>query len=147
MADTARFFLAGFGYNFIRDDDNVAPPDYVPHMREILRWFANEIGDPIGIDPVAYENRLENNYPNPFNPTTTIKYSVAERGAVTLKIYNAAGQLIRTLVDEEKAPVQGGFTANWNGMNDSGQPVASGVYFYRLTAQNFSQTKKMVLLK
>jgi flagellar hook assembly protein FlgD len=64
-----------------------------------------------------------------------------------LKIYNAAGQLVRTLVDEEKAPVQGGFSVNWNGLNDHGQSVASGVYFYQLTSQNFSQTKKMVLLK
>ncbi len=147
LADTARFYLAGFAFNFIRDDDQVYPPDYKPHLREILRWFANEIPAPVGIDPVAFENRLDPNYPNPFNPTTTIKYSVAERGQVTLKIYNAAGQLVRTLVNEEKAPVQGGFSERWNGLNDHGQPVASGVYFYQLTAKNFSQTKKMVLLK
>jgi hypothetical protein len=142
----ARFYLAGFAYNFIRSDDLVFPPDYAPHLKEVLSFFENEIGDPVGVDPVAI-NRLDNNYPNPFNPTTTIKFSVAERGHVTLKIYNAAGQLVRTLVDEEKAPVQGGFTAQWNGLSDHGQPVASGVYFYQLTAKNFSQTKKMVLLK
>ncbi len=51
--------------------------------------------------------RLEDNYPNPFNPTTTIKYSIADRGQVTLKIYNAAGQLVRTLVNEEQAPAGG----------------------------------------
>jgi hypothetical protein len=147
QGDTARFFLAGFAFNFIDDDDVVYPPDYKPHLKEILEWFENEIGDPIGIDPVAYENRLENNYPNPFNPTTTIKYSIRERGHVTLKIYNAAGQLVRTLMDEEQAPQATGFSKVWNGMNDHGQPVASGVYFYQLTAKNFSQTKKMVLLK
>jgi hypothetical protein len=147
VGDTARFFLAGYGFNFIRDDDNVVPPDYAPHLREILRWFQNEIGNPIGIDPVAYENRLDNNYPNPFNPATTIKYSIAERGHVSLAIYNAAGQLVRTLVDDEQVPKEGGFSVSWDGTTNTGGPVASGVYFYRLTAVNFSQTKKMVVLK
>jgi hypothetical protein len=147
VGDTARFFLAGYAFNFIRDDDNVPPPDYAPHLREILRWFQNEIGNPIGIDPVAYENRLDNNYPNPFNPTTAIKFSIADAGRVTLKIYNAAGQLVRTLVDEEMAPRPEGFSVNWDGTNNAGGPAASGVYFYQLTSKNFSQTKKMVLLK
>jgi hypothetical protein len=146
-ASQARFFLAGFAYNFIRDDDTNGVPDYVNHLHEILVWFQNIIGAPTGIDPVAFANNLDDNYPNPFNPTTTIKYSIAEHGQVTLKIYNAAGQLVRTLINEEQAPVQGGFSKVWNGMNEQGQPVASGVYFYQLTAKDFSQTKKMVLLK
>jgi hypothetical protein len=144
---TARFVLSGFAYNFIRDDAVGGPPDRVNHLRDILIWFQNPIGEPTGIDPVAFANNLDDNYPNPFNPTTTIKYSIAERGQVQLKIYNAAGQLVRTLINEEQAPVQGGFSKIWNGMNEQGQPVASGVYFYQLTAKNFSQTKKMVLLK
>jgi hypothetical protein len=144
---TARFVLSGFAYNFIRDDAVGGPPDRVNHLRDILIWFQNPVGEPTGIDPVAFANSLDDNYPNPFNPTTTIKYSIAERGQVSLKIYNAAGQLVRTLIDEEQAPVQGGFSKVWNGMNEQGQPVASGVYFYQLTAKNFSQTKKMVLLK
>ena len=143
----ARFFLAGYAYNFVRDDDTNGVPDYVKHLQEILVWFQNVISEPTGIDPVAFANNLDDNYPNPFNPTTTIKYSIAERGQVMLKIYNAAGQLVRTLIDEEQAPVQGGFSKVWNGMNEQGQSVASGVYFYQLTAKNFSQTKKMVLLK
>jgi hypothetical protein len=146
-ATNARFYLAGFAYNFIRDDDTNGVPDYVNHLHEIITWFQNVIQDPTGIDPVAFANSLDDNYPNPFNPTTTIKYGIAERGQVTLKIYNAAGQLVRTLIDEEQAPVQGGFSKVWNGMNELGQPVASGVYFYQLSAKNFSQTKKMVLLK
>jgi hypothetical protein len=146
QATNARFYLSGFAYNFIRDDDLNGVPDYVKHLQELLVWFENIIGDPVGIDPVAFNN-LEDNYPNPFNPTTTIKYSIAERGHVSLKIYNAAGQLIRTLVNEEQAPQANGFSKVWNGLNDHSQPVASGVYFYQLTAKNFSQTKKMVLLK
>ena len=143
---TARFFLAGFGFNFIRDNDLNGVPDYVKHLQELLVWFENLVPAPTGIDPVAF-NKLDDNYPNPFNPTTTIKYSIAENGRVTLKIYNAAGQLVRTLIDEEQAPQAGGFSKVWNGMNEQSQPVASGVYFYQLTAKDFSQTKKMVLLK
>jgi hypothetical protein len=144
---TARFFLAGFGFNFIRDDVVSGVPDYAVHLHATLLWMNNVLPAPTGIDPVAFANSLDDNYPNPFNPTTTLRYGIAERGCVTLKIYNAAGQLVRTLVDEEQVPQQGGFSKIWNGMNERGEPVASGVYFYQLTAKNFSQTKKMVLLK
>ena len=66
---------------------------------------------------------------------------------MSLKIYNAAGQLVRTLVDEVQSPQATQFAETWNGLNDRGQPVSSGVYFYKLTATDFTQTKKMVLLK
>jgi flagellar hook assembly protein FlgD len=66
---------------------------------------------------------------------------------VSLKIYNAAGQLVRTLVDEEQSPRVEGFSAMWDGRGNRGEDVASGVYFYKLTAKEYSQTKKMVLLK
>jgi hypothetical protein len=146
-SSNARFYLAGFAYNFIRDDDTDGVPDYVNHLHEILTWFQNVIGEPTGIDPVAFANTLDDNYPNPFNPTTTIKYSIASAGRVSLKVYNAAGQLVRTLVDEEQAPTAEGFSVTWDGASNTGEKVASGVYFYRLTANEFSQTKKMVLLK
>jgi flagellar hook assembly protein FlgD len=96
---------------------------------------------------VAYADRLENAYPNPFNPATTITYSIASAGRVSLKVYNAAGQLVRTLVDEDQSPRPEGFTVTWNGLGDRGERAASGVYFCKLTAREFSQTKKMVLLK
>jgi hypothetical protein len=146
MATNARFYLAGFGFNFIRDDDTNGIPDYVKHLQELLVWFENIIPNPVGITPVAF-NSLSDAYPNPFNPTTTIKYSIADAGRVSLKIYNAAGQLVRTLVDEEQAPRPEGFSATWDGRGNRGEDVASGVYFYKLTAKEFSQTKKMVLLK
>ncbi len=146
----ARFVLEGFAYNYIRDDDTIPPQvalDRAVHLRDILVWYENLIPDPIGVDPVAFENRLDNAYPNPFNPATTIKYSIKDRGHVSLRIYNAAGQLIRTLVDEMQSPCETGFAETWNGMNDQGQPVSSGVYFYKLVTKGFTQTKKMVLLK
>jgi len=147
VADTARFFLAGYAFNHIRDDDQLGPPDYVVHLSEILEFFQNNMEDPTGIDPVAFVNNLEGNYPNPFNPTTTIKYSIASPGRVSLKIYNAAGQLVRTLVDEERSPSAEGFAVRWDGTDNRGQGVSSGVYFYKLAATGFTQTKKMVLLK
>jgi len=147
VGSTARFFLAGFGFDFIRDDDTDNVPDYATHLWKVLQWMQNVIAAPTGIDPVAFANRLENAYPNPFNPTTTIRYSIASAGRVSLKIYNAAGQLVRTLVDEEQTPTAEGFAATWDGFDNRGQSVASGVYFYKLATREFSDTKKMVLLK
>jgi flagellar hook assembly protein FlgD len=71
---------------------------------------------------------------------------VKERANVQLRIYNVAGQLIRTLVNEARTPGEV-HTATWDGRNDAGQSVSSGVYFYKLVAGTFVQTKKMVLLK
>jgi M6 family metalloprotease-like protein len=88
------------------------------------------------------------NHPNPFNPATTISYSIKDPGRVTLRVYNAAGQLVRTLVDDVQAPRAGGFSVVWDGRNDMGAPVSSGVYMYKLTAaQEFQSVKKLVLLK
>jgi len=89
---------------------------------------------------------LGQNVPNPFNPTTTILYDVsAGGGAVTLQIFDVSGRLVRTLVDGHQSP--GSKSVVWNGTNDRGQGVASGIYFYRMTAPQFSSTRKMVLLQ
>ena len=108
----------------------------------------NVVPAPTGFDEAPeFVNRLEANYPNPFNPTTTIQYEIKNQGHVSLKIYNAAGQLVRTLVNEVQTPQIGGFEVTWDGRSNAGQQVSSGVYFYRLVAKDFTQTKKMVLLK
>jgi len=143
----ARFFLGGFGTNFIRDDDTDELPDCVKHISEIFSWFQGSTQVPTGIDPLACANRLDNAYPNPFNPTTTIRYSIASAGHVSLRIYNAAGQLVRTLVDEKQTPVAEGFNVTWDGTDNHGQNVSSGVYFYKLSAKEYTDCKKMVLLK
>jgi hypothetical protein len=89
---------------------------------------------------------LYQNVPNPFNPTTTINYDVpAGGGHVTLRIYDVAGRQVQTLVNGSQTP--GRKTVVWNGRNSSGQMVATGVYFYRMTALGFEQTRKMVMLK
>jgi len=91
------------------------------------------------------KSSLSQNYPNPCNPETTVEYSLAESCHVTLKIYNMAGKLIKTLIDEYQQA--GSHKITWHGDNDAGQEVASGVYFYRIKAGDFVSTKKMVVLK
>jgi hypothetical protein len=88
---------------------------------------------------------LGQNYPNPFNPWTTISYQLPERVFVSLKVYNVLGELVRTL-QEGKRPA-GRYTVQWDGQGNSGRSVASGVYFYRITAGNFSKTGKMLLIR
>jgi hypothetical protein len=90
--------------------------------------------------------QLMQNVPNPFNPSTTIRFVVPEGGAgVTLRVYDAAGRLVRTLLDGFQPGGPG--TAVWDGTDAAGDPAASGLYFYRLEADGFTQTKKMLLLK
>ena len=93
---------------------------------------------------------LMQNFPNPFNPETWIPYSLAEAASVTVRIYNVTGELIRSIdVGRQGA---GAYTsrqraAHWDGKDDTGQSVASGVYFYQLLADNFSETRRMVVMK
>ena len=88
---------------------------------------------------------LIGNYPNPFNPETTISYSVKEPAPVKIEIYNTKGQLVRTLVNQIQP--RGFYSEIWNGTDERGNPVASGVYMYRMTAGNYRSHKKMMLIK
>ncbi len=88
---------------------------------------------------------LGQNYPNPFNPTTVIAFSLKAPADVSLRIYDAGGRLVRTLVDARYEA--GSFRVEWNGLDSSGMQAASGVYFYRLKASDFDGTRKMVLLR
>lgn len=88
---------------------------------------------------------LESNYPNPFNPVTTIAFNLAESGHASLKVYNTKGQLVRQLINSELNA--GKHHLVWDGRDSSGRPVASGLYLYRLNTRNFSQTRKMMLMK
>jgi hypothetical protein len=89
--------------------------------------------------------KLEQNYPNPFNPTTQINYAIPARSMVSLKIFNTLGQEVQTLVNEIQKP--GYYEMKWNGLNNHSQNAAAGVYFYQLKAGDFTQTKKMILVK
>jgi hypothetical protein len=106
-------------------------------------------GIPVGIaEPqslIPDEFALHQNYPNPFNPTTTIRYDLKENSDVVLQIYNLLGQNIRTLVNARQ---EAGYReVVWDGRNNVGNAVASGIYIYRIEAGNFVQTRKMVLMR
>lgn len=88
---------------------------------------------------------LGQNFPNPFNPSTTIRYSLPRAGNATIKIFNIQGQLVRTLVDGHVDA--GHHEVTWNGTNQENETAASGVYFYRLETGTFSETRKMMLIK
>ncbi len=94
---------------------------------------------------VALVTRLNKNYPNPFNPVTSISFSLKETSEVKLEIFNVKGQKVKTLLNNDLSA--GEHTIKWNGRNDNNSEVGSGVYFYRLTTPDFSASKKMMLLK
>jgi hypothetical protein len=93
--------------------------------------------------PEGFE--LLQNYPNPFNPQTEIAYTLPEGSNVKLEIYNVLGQKVKVLVDEYQSA--GTKKVVWDGKNENGERVSSGIYFYRLDAGSYVQTKKMSLLK
>ena len=104
---------------------------------------ATDVDDSGNDLPFKFE--LANNYPNPFNPTTTISYSIPKADRVTLQIFNVLGQRVRTLVNIEQAA--GRYQVQWNGKDEMGNAVGSGVYFYQLNTSRQVTVKKMVLIK
>ncbi len=117
---------------------------------KILPRDSNDvIGHTSGIEdqpvPVATNFALEQNYPNPFNPVTTIRYSVPKAAPVTIAVYDILGQKIRTLFSGTAAP--GVHELQWNGRNDAGVQMSSGIYFYHLKGKDINLTRKMILMK
>ncbi len=94
---------------------------------------------------IAREYLLEQNFPNPFNPSTTIKYRLAKSSSVTVTVFNVLGRKVRTLVNTNLNA--GEYSIEWDGMDDAGMALSNGVYFYRIETPSFSQTKKMLLIK
>jgi hypothetical protein len=138
--------LCGFSFADVRDDDKNGISDRAKFLRDISNGCGGVSPFP-GVTPVGrmVSNILVQNHPNPFNPQTTIAFSLSTRGRVSLAIYDVNGRIVRTLANETRAA--GAYELTWDGRDDDGQAVASGVYFYRLVAPEFTQTKKMVLLK
>ena len=129
---------------------------------EVILGGGHLMSIPVEVEPILLKAdgllpetwNLSQNYPNPFNPTTTIQYALPQGDRrletgdgiyTTLKIYNILGQEVETLVDEVKEA--GYYSVTWDGKDDSGRDVSSGVYFYRLMAGNFTATKRMVLMR
>ncbi len=115
--------------------------------RSVWRRLLSQITEVEQIDnpelPSSF--KLSQNYPNPFNPTTTIEFSLATRSHVALEIFNALGQRVRVLDNQMRTP--GSYRVDWNGRDDNGNQVATGVYLYRLTTDAGVVTKKMLLMK
>lgn len=97
----------------------------------------------IPLVPLAYT--LEQNFPNPFNPSTTIRYALNKRSDVSLSIYNLLGQKVKTLVSGEQ--ITGTYSVVWDGVTESGSGAASGVYLYQLRAGEYRASKKLLLLR
>ncbi|MGE5806855.1 MAG: T9SS type A sorting domain-containing protein, partial [Ignavibacteria bacterium] len=91
------------------------------------------------------EYYLGQNYPNPFNPSTEIIFQIVNPSHVTLKVFDILGREVKTLINEEKG--NGRHSIRWNGNNNLNEAVSSGIYFYKLDAGSFTNTKKMMLLR
>jgi photosystem II stability/assembly factor-like uncharacterized protein len=133
MSDRADFQLT------LEKNEKVRPFRIIVGSRAFIEKSTNGIP----IVPLAYS--LSQNYPNPFNPVTTIQYSVSHSGTVTLEIFNILGQKITALVSEFQ-PI-GSYHVQWDGKNDLRNPVASGIYYYRIRINEFSSVKKMTFIK
>lgn len=135
----ASYYLAVTAYDHWGNQSDYSPE--VSYTPEISTGVEEELTG------LPREFALYQNYPNPFNPETTIRYTVKEAGVYQLAVFNLRGQCIRVLLDDE-APVQGRQgEVEWDGKDASGQPVASGVYFYRLRQGNQIKTKQMALTR
>jgi hypothetical protein len=135
----------GFSWQYVRDDVRQTPIDRFEiaiNVRDFMGHIINCSCTPADA-PKAF--RLAQNFPNPFNPSTTIKYDMKAKGLVTVRIYDVAGRLVRTLVNETKDA--GAYSAVWDGRNNIGADVASGIYFYKMETSAFSATKKLVMLR
>jgi hypothetical protein len=146
--DSARVVFTGFGFNFIEEGGerlNVTKMIVKDYFKEPNCYVATGVEEGSGSDAPSIGNALRQNIPNPFNPETVIRYSVARTGPVAVRIYNVNGALVRTLVDGVQPT--GEHTARWNGTDDQGRPLPSGAYFYRLESQGFADSRKLILLR
>jgi len=134
LTDTKGFYLKAIAIDTLKgavDTSNVKFVDYIPGKKIAVSF------------PEKFE--LYQNYPNPFNPFTTIKFDVPEETNITLKIYNILGEEIITLINMRYRP--GTHKIKWDGTNNKGIKVGSGIYIYRIRSNNYILSRKMLLLK
>jgi hypothetical protein len=133
----------GYIYN-IGANPGVVRPVRADIMLDVLAFFGQlPSGPAVGVTPeVAFTAR---NYPNPFNPSTKIEFTLPRAGQVELKIYNVRGELVKTLLNENMDATT--HSVIWDGRNSTGQSVSSGVYFYSLKAGSYEKMEKMTLVK
>jgi len=145
-------YLVAFG-------DTIRPGDVVDEIQGIFTFSfgthkislrdANDIGPAVGVNPdfksVPYSYELKQNFPNPFNPETRIYFEIPQTHDVKIVIYNVLGQMVRVLTDNRFDA--GRHIVNWDGRDDNGQLVSTGVYFYRIKAGEFLASKTMLMMK
>lgn len=129
--------LAGYTYSFSSGGSDL-------YVSAVSNENTTDVYEPENT-PLPGTFALSQNYPNPFNMNTQIQFTLPHRAEVALTIYNVLGQVVRAFAPE-KLPA-GTFSVTWDGNADGGRPLASGIYFYRLTTTDFTATRKMVLLK
>ena len=148
-SDSARSVMMGFSWNLIEEGG-----ERLRLIRNIM-WdyfqvpacfYATGVTDDPVVETPRIQDRLFQNAPNPFNPATTIQYSIATAGPTAIRIYSVTGAMVRTLVHQFHAP--GTYSVRWDGRDDHGDRLASGVYFYKLeTASGVTASKKLIMLK
>ncbi len=134
-----RIVFFGFPFYFMKDQE----------ARQVAIKVLQDLGEPVGVEAGTPSPPLATSllpvHPNPFRGSARIEYSLAAKGRVRLSVYNVSGQLVRELVNQIQSP--GRYSASWDGRNQKGHKVPSGVYFYRLQAGTFSDTKKAVVVR
>ncbi len=141
ISGTSRTFTIGFG-----EDNTAATAEISGAYLPLLVSVGEPVSDVSAVgDNLPRGLNLNQNYPNPFNPATTISFSLAQAGAVNLSVYDTAGRLVRTLVSESLT--SGPHAILWNGQDESGRMVASGIYLYRLATPDHTLGGKMTLVE
>ncbi|MDZ7681901.1 MAG: T9SS type A sorting domain-containing protein [Fodinibius sp.] len=131
----ANYILKGVsGRDTVRYELTAGTTTTIPRAYQTFMLDRGSAGDMIA------EHQLQPNYPNPFNPATTIRYQVASQADITVEVYNILGQKVRTLVDQQQTP--GSYTVRFDGSN-----LSSGMYFIQLKAGNKTDIQKMTLVK
>ncbi len=136
--NSVTFYTAGIGAN---DNGNTNGDSTYTTTHTLLSSAADD--EITGALPRQYN--LAQNYPNPFNPTTTIAFTLPKSAHVRLTVFNSLGQQIRTLADKYLSA--GTHTVDWDGLDSDGSRAASGIYYYRIVTDDYSQSKEMILVK
>ena len=138
------------------DMDGDGNMDYISASASNVNWRLNLDGQGTFSDPITTSIdrettktpksfQLNQNYPNPFNPVTTIEYRLPEDSNVSLRIFNNKGELVKVLIEGYKRV--GSYKINWDGRDEKGVLVTSGLYLYQITTNSFSQSNKMLLIR
>jgi hypothetical protein len=122
---------------------------FMDHPYGSYRILAEFIEPPVGIaesrKDIRFVDMLERNYPNPFSHTTTICFQIRSQTFIQLSVFDASGRVVKRLVNEKRVP--GIYLSTWDGRDENGKQVSNGIYFYRLTANDLSETRKTILLR